>query len=302
MGATQQAEVGSRAVAAPAPARRRRRRREWFLPTFTGLVMVYLFIPVVVMALFGFNDYRGRFNLVWQGFTLEHYRSTFDIPELTESLTNSLIVAATSTVVATLLGTLVALALTRFSFRGRAPLNLLIFVPMATPEIILGVSLLALFVSFQVPRGMMTIIIAHIMFCVSYVVVTVKARTTGFDRNLEDAAQDLGATPWTSFWTVTFPLIFPGIMAAALLAFVLSIDDYVITTFLAGGTVTLPLWIYGISRFGVPAQVNVIGTIIFGIGVLYVIVSVLRARRSLADTVRALHRPPGAPRPPLPRS
>jgi spermidine/putrescine transport system permease protein len=282
MGATHQAEVGSRAVAAPAPARRRRRRREWFLPTFTGLVMVYLFIPVVVMALFGFNDYRGRFNLVWQGFTLEHYRSTFDIPELTESLMNSLTVAATSTVVATLLGTLVALALTRFSFRGRAPLNLLIFVPMATPEIILGVSLLALFVSFQVPRGMMTIIIAHIMFCVSYVVVTVKARTTGFDRNLEDAAQDLGANPWTSFWTVTFPLIFPGIMAAALLAFVLSIDDYVITTFLAGGTVTLPLWIYGISRFGVPAQVNVIGTIIFGIGVLYVIVSVLRARRAEA--------------------
>jgi spermidine/putrescine transport system permease protein len=281
MGA-QQAEVGSRAMTTPAPARRRRRRREWFLPTFTGLVMAYLFVPVIVMALFGFNDYRGRFNLVWQGFTLQHYRNTFGIPELTESLTNSLIVAATSTVVATVLGTLVALALTRFSFRGRAPLNLLIFVPMATPEIILGVSLLALFVSVQVPRGMMTIIIAHIMFCVSYVVVTVKARTTGFDRNLEDAAQDLGATPWTSFWTVTFPLIFPGILAAAMLAFVLSIDDYVITTFLAGGTVTLPLWIYGISRFGVPAQVNVIGTLIFAIGVVYVVVSVLRSRRANA--------------------
>jgi spermidine/putrescine transport system permease protein len=278
--ATERVAAGPRAVDERTPRTPRRRRREWFLPAFTALVIAYLFVPVLVMALFGFNDHAGRFNLVWQAFTLEHYRGIFDIPELTEALKNSLTVAGISTLIATIMGTMVALALTRFSFLGRPLLNLLIFVPMATPEIILGVSLLALFVSFGLARGMTTIIIAHVMFCISYVIVTVKARTTGFDRNLEDAAQDLGATPWTTFWTVTFPLIFPGILAAALLAFVLSIDDYVITTFNAGGTVTLPLWIYGISRFGVPAQVNVVGTIIFMIGVVYVALNLLRSRRA----------------------
>jgi spermidine/putrescine transport system permease protein len=137
-----------------------------------------------------------------------------------------------------------------------------------------------MFVSLNVTTGFMTILIAHIMFCISYVVVTVKARTSGLDGSLEEAASDLGATPWVTFWTVTFPLIFPGIMAAALLAFVLSIDDYVITTFNSGATLTFPLWIYGVSRFGVPAQVNVMGTIMFSIGVVYVIVSLMREKRS----------------------
>ena len=136
-----------------------------------------------------------------------------------------------------------------------------------------------MFVSLNVTTGFMTILIAHIMFCISYVVVTVKARTSGLDGSLEEAASDLGATPWMTFWTVTFPLIFPGIMAAALLAFVLSIDDYVITTFNSGATLTFPLWIYGVSRFGVPAQVNVMGTIMFSIGVVYVIVSLVREKR-----------------------
>jgi spermidine/putrescine transport system permease protein len=149
---------------------------------------------------------------------------------------------------------------------------------MATPEIVLGVSLLAMFVTVNLSRGFLTIVIAHIMFSISYVVVIVKARTSGFDPSLEDAAKDLGATPWTTFWTVTFPLIFPGILAGALLAFLLSFDDYVVTTFNAGGTVTLPLWIYGVSRFGVPAQVNVIGTLIFLIGAIYVVVALARAR------------------------
>jgi spermidine/putrescine transport system permease protein len=220
-----------------------KRRREWILPTYTGLVFAYLLVPIVVMALFGFNDYPGRFNFVWGGFTLEHYRNLFEIPELTISLKNSLLIATVSTVCATTLGSLIALALTRFRFRGRGGLNLLIFLPMATPEIILGVSLLAMFVSLNVLRGFLTIVIAHIMFSISYVVVTVKARTSGFDISLEEAAGDLGATPFTTFRTVTFPLIFPGILAAALLAFVLSVDDYVITTFNAGGTITFPLWI-----------------------------------------------------------
>ncbi|MGH2786913.1 MAG: ABC transporter permease [Actinomycetota bacterium] len=248
------------------------------LPTYTALVILYLFIPTIVMVVFGFNDFQGRFNFIWQGFTLEHYQGVLGIPDLTEALKNSLIVATISTVIATICGTGIALALTRFRFAGRSGLNLFIFLPMATPEIVLGVSLLSLFVTLNFARGMLTIIVAHVMFSISYVVVTVKARTAGFDRNFEDAAQDLGATPWTTFWTVTFPLIFPGIMAAALLAFVLSIDDYVITTFNAGGSTTLPLWIFGVSRFGLPAEVNVVGTFIFLIGVVYVLVSVYRGR------------------------
>ncbi len=263
---------------AAASASRRRPKREWILPTYTGLVIAYLLIPIVVMMLFGFNDYPGKFNFVWEGFTLDHYRNLFEIPELTQALRNSLVIAAITSVVATTLGTLIALALTRFSFRGRSSLNLFIFIPMATPEIVLGVSLLSMFVAVQFARGFLTVLIAHIMFSISYVVVTVKARTSGFDRNLEDAAQDLGASPWTTFWTVTFPLIWPGIVAAGLLAFVLSLDDYVVTVFNAGATITLPLWIFGASRFGVPALVNVIGTIIFMLGVVYVVVSLLREK------------------------
>ena len=274
-------QVGARTEqAAHKPPKRRRGKREWVLPTYTGLVLAYLFLPIVVMILFGFNDYKGRFNFTWEGFTTRWYQELFDIPELTTALQNSLLIAAVSTLIATILGTLIALAMTRHRFKGRSAMNLFIFVPMATPEIVMGAGLLSLFVTLAFPRGMLTIVIAHIMFSISYVVVTVKARTSGLDHNLEDAAQDLGATPWTTFWTVTFPLIFPGILAAGLLAFVLSIDDYVITRFVSGGEVTLPLWIYGASRIGVPGQVNVIGTLLLLIGVGYVVFSLIRIRRT----------------------
>ena len=244
------------------------RLRGAVLPAFTGLVVAYLFLPIVVMAVFGFNDVEGRFNFTWQGFTLEHWANVFSrYPALNHALVNSLIVAVTSTLVATTLGTLIGLALTRYTFRGRAPLNLLIFLPIATPEIVLGASLLALFVSVAAPLGLATVIVAHIMFNISFVIVTVRARIAGFNRALEEAAMDLGADEWTTFRKVTFPLIFPGILAAALLAFALSIDDFVITQFTAGQTVTFPLWVYGASRIGVPPQVNVMGTLIFAIGV-----------------------------------
>lgn len=267
---------------ATAGAPQQRTKREWILPTYTGLVIFYLLIPIVVMMLFGFNDYPGKFNFVWEGFTLEHYRNLFSIPELTQALRNSLVIAAITSVIATTLGTLIALALSRFRFRGRSSLNLFIFIPMATPEIVLGVSLLSMFVAVQFARGFLTVLIAHIMFSISYVVVTVKARTSGFDRSLEDAARDLGADGWTTFWTVTFPLILPGIAAGGLLAFVLSFDDYVVTAFNAGATITFPLWIYGASRFGIPAQVNVMATLIFLLGVGYVAISLLRERRRSA--------------------
>jgi spermidine/putrescine transport system permease protein len=265
--------------ALPEPARRKP-KRQWVLPTYTGLVLAYLFFPVVVMAIFGFNDYSGRFNLVWEGFTLEHYLTLDEFPELISSLRTSLIIAGVSALIATSLGTMIALALTRYVFNGRSGLNLFVFIPMATPEVVLGISLLALFVVAQVTRGLATLLIAHTMFCISYVVVTVKARTSGLDGNLEDAAQDLGATPWVTFWTVTFPLIFPGIAAAALLSAVLSIDDYVISSFIAGDVLTFPLWIYGISRFGVPGQVNVVGTLLLLVGVIYVVVNLWRSREA----------------------
>lgn len=250
------------------------------LPVFTGLVVAYLFLPIVVMIVFGFNDIQGRFNFTWQGFTLEHYSNIFGSqPRMNNALIASAIVAIVSTIVATTLGTLMGLALTRYQFRGRGPLNLLIFLPIATPEIVLGASLLALFVSAGVARDITTITIAHVMFNISYVVITVRARIAGFGRTLEEAAMDLGADEWTTFRKVTFPLIFPGILAAGLLAFAISIDDFVITQFTSGQTVTFPLWVYGASRIGVPPEVNVMGTIIFGVAVAGIVLWSLLQRR-----------------------
>ena len=256
------------------------KRRGWVLPVYTAIVLLYLFIPIAAMMLFGFNDIRGRFNFTWQGFTLDHWRDVFSLPELTEAIRNSLIIATISTVVATTLGTMIALALTRHRFRGRGSTNMFIFLPMATPEVVLGASLLSLFVTATVSRGLVTILIAHIMFNISFVVVTVKARTQGFNAEWEEAAKDLGASPWTAFRTVTFPLIFPGVLAGAVLAFALSVDDYVITLFNAGPTLTFPLWVVGASRFGVPPQVNVMGTLIFVIGVALALLAVPLQRRS----------------------
>jgi spermidine/putrescine transport system permease protein len=250
------------------------------LPAYTAIVVAYLFLPIAVMIAFGFNDNAGRFNFTWQGFTLEHYATIFTSqPRMNTALLNSLVVALASTLVATTLGTLIGLALTRYDFRGRGPLNLLIFLPIATPEIVLGASLLALFVSLGVARDILTITIAHIMFNISFVIVTVRARLAGFNRALEEASMDLGADEWTTFRKVTFPLIFPGILAAALLAFALSIDDFVITQFTAGQTVTFPLWVYGASRVGVPPEVNVMGTLIFVVAIGGIVVWSLLGRR-----------------------
>ena len=261
------------------------------LPVYTGLVVIYLFLPIVVMAVFGFNDIEGRFNFTWQGFTLDHWQNLFNrYPALNQSLINSLIVGIISTIVATTLGTLIGLALTRYEFRGRSPLNLLIFLPIATPEIVLGASLLALFVTAGVSRDLTTITIAHIMFNISFVVVTVRARIAGFDRAIEEAAMDLGADEWTTFRKVTLPLIFPGILAAALLAFALSIDDFVITQFTAGQTITFPLWVYGASRIGVPPQVNVMGTLIFLIALVGIVIWVVLQRRDMTAAPTSVER------------
>ncbi len=255
-------------------------RKGRLLPVYTGLVIAYLFVPIVVMILFGFNDPKGRFNFAWQGFTLQWYRELLDIPELTTALQNSLLIAGISTLAATILGTMVALALSRYRMRGRGALNLFVFLPMATPEIVLGVSLLSLFVTLGVARGAVTIVIAHILFSISYVVVTVRARLAGLDHSLEDAAQDLGATPWTTFWTVTFPLIFPGVLAAGMLAFVLSIDDYVITSFNNGSTITFPVFIWGAVRVAIPPQIYVIASMIFLFTLAMMLLTVWQQRRA----------------------
>ena len=251
------------------------------LPVFTGVAVLYLFLPIAVMIAFSFNDPAGRQNITWQGFTLRNYVDLWGRPDITGPMVNSLIVAVMATLISTILGTLIGMALTRYEFKGRTGLNLLIFIPMATPEIIMGASLLSLFVSIGIQRDLMTIVIAHVMFNISYVVVTVRARIAGFNRALEEAAMDLGANEWTTFRKVTFPLIFPGILAAALLAFALSIDDYVITLFVAGRSITFPLWVFGVSRLGVPPEVNVLGTLIFVVALVFIAVQIWSQRRAI---------------------
>jgi spermidine/putrescine transport system permease protein len=273
------------AAAQPVPLRRPTvgtRLGRLVLPVFTGLAVLYLFLPIAVMIAFSFNDPAGRQNITWQGFTLRNYLDVWGRPDVTGPMANSLIVAVVATLIATVLGTLIGMALTRYDFRGRNGLNLLIFIPMATPEIILGASLLSMFVSVGVQRDLPTIVIAHVMFNISYVVVTVRARIAGFNRSLEEAAMDLGANEWQTFRRVTFPLIFPGILAAALLAFALSIDDYVITSFVAGRSITFPLWVFGVSRLGVPPEVNVLGTLIFVVALVFIGVQIRSQRRAIS--------------------
>jgi spermidine/putrescine transport system permease protein len=258
------------------------------LPIFTTLAIVYLMIPIAVMILFSFNKPDGKFNYIWNRFSLDGWAHPFDWPGLGSAVVTSLTVAVLSTIIATIIGTMMGLALTRYSFHGRGALNGIIFLPMATPEIVMGASLLTLFVATALPplagsvptlypTGFLTILIAHVMFNISYVVVTVKARLSGFDRRLEEAAMDLGADELTTFWKVTFPLILPGIMAAALLAFSLSIDDFVVTNFVSGTTNTFPIWVYSIQRNALPVQINVVGSIVFLGAVGLVLVSSLRS-------------------------
>lgn len=262
---------------------------KWLLPIYTLLAVGYLALPVAVMIAFSFND-AGRSNLNWVGFSLDAWLNPLGRPGLQNAVFNSLLIAGLATLVSTILGVLIGLALVRHIFRGRAITNLLIFLPMSTPEIVMGTSLATLYVgapSLFYPLGVHTILIAHIMFNISYVVVTMKARLQGFPRHLEEAAMDLGANEWTTFWRVTFPLILPGIVAAALLAFSLSIDDYVVTSFTAGQTPTFPLFIYGSQQRGIPVQVNVIGTIIFMTAVIFVLLTTVLSRQQRPDPVDA---------------
>jgi spermidine/putrescine transport system permease protein len=250
------------------------------LNAYAALALLYLLAPIAVIIAFSFNDPRGRFNFIWQQFSLDAWKDPFGVPGIGDALLKSIEIAALSTVVATALGTLTALALVRYEFRGRAPINFFIFIPLATPEVVLGAALLSMFLNFQVGPGFATILIAHIMFNVSFVVVTVRSRLIGFDRSLEEAAQDLGATPWQTFRLVTLPLIMPGVVAAALLAFALSIDDFVITNFNAGSVVTFPIFIWGAARVAIPPQIYVIASMIFLFTLAMMLLTVWQQRRA----------------------
>ena len=262
--------------------RRRERTKGRGLHLYTWVVIAWLFLPIAVMILFGFNNTGGKFNYTWQGFTLYWYQHLFAVPDLTHALETSLSIAAINTVVATTLGTGIGLALGKYRFRGRGGVDLLLFSTIATPEVVLGSALLSLFITLNVARGYLTIVIAHVMFSIAFVAVTVRARMVGFDHSLEEAARDLGAGAWTTFRKITLPLMFPAIVAGGLLAFALSIDDYIITSFNAGQTVTFPLWVFGATRVGVPPQVNVMGTLIFLVGVAAAVTTAVATRRRAA--------------------
>jgi spermidine/putrescine transport system permease protein len=258
---------------------RRGRIGDRLLHGYTWLVVAWLASPIAVMILFGFNDKKSKSNTTWQGFTLKWYQHLFDVSDLTVALRNSLVIALVSTVITVVIGTMLGLAVGRYRFRGMGTTNFLVFAAISTPELVMGASLLSLFVSGNVPRNANTIIIAHVLFSLSFVVVTVRARVIVLDPALEEAAKDLGASAWGTFRQVTFPSILPGVLAGAMLSFALSIDDYVVTSFVNGSTVTFPLWIVGSVKTGIPPQVNVMGTLIFGVGVLIAIATAVGARR-----------------------
>ena len=244
-------------------------------------VLLYTFVPIAVVILMSFNDPDSRLIYSFDGFTLNNWLNPCEDPLMCDALKRSIGIGFLATLVSTILGTLAAFALVRWSFAFRSSTNLLIFLPMAAPEIVLGSSLLALFVSagFSGSLGFGTILIAHIMFCLSFVVVTVRSRLAGMGDTLEQAAMDLYATPRQTFWRVTFPLVFPGILGAALLSFSLSFDDFIITNLNAGTTTTFPMYVWGAAQRGVPMQVNVVGTLMFALSVVIVVGAEVNNRR-----------------------
>jgi spermidine/putrescine transport system permease protein len=281
------------ATATATPPRESVLRRFWafvrhnVLTAYAILAFTYLMLPIAVVIAFSFNNPAGRFNYTWSGFTLENWKQWDAVPGIRSALILSLEIGLIASLIATALGTLIALALVRYGFRGRGATNLLIFLPLSTPEIVLGASLLTLFLNLNFQFGFSTILIAHVMFCISFAVVTVKARLIGFDRHLEEAAMDLGANEWVTFRKVTLPLIAPAILASLLLCFAISIDDFVVTYFNAGPDTTFPLFVWGAARIGAPPQVNVIGTAIFAVAVVAMVGNVLVQMRRERSTARA---------------
>jgi len=266
-------------------SKKKRRWAKYVLPTYTVLMMFYLAAPIMVLILFSFNDIAGERNVPeWKGFTLHWWQDMFGQQDLNQSLKVSLLIAPTAAFAAAILGALIGLALGRYRFKGRGFTEFILFIAIAVPEIVLASGLANMFLSVipfnQIPKGFWTIWASHVGFTIAFVAVTVRARVSGLDRSMEDAAQDLYATPLVTFFKVTLPLILPGIVAGFILAFVLSLDDFVITNFVAYQTKTYPIWVYGATRIGIPPQVNVFGTIMFSFGVILAVVNALLQRRT----------------------
>ncbi len=276
-------EAAQRGHRAP---RRRQRRRGRGLAVYSWLVIAYLVLPIFVMVAYSFNKVTTglpQVSFSWNGFTTQWYQQWSSVPGLTSAFWLTIRLGIASTVLATIVGTLLALALVRYrppKFRGKTFVEQVMFLNIAAPEIVLGASLLGLFVTINLARGFMTLLLAHVAFSIAYVTVTVRARLAGFDRSLEEAAADLGANSWTTFQKITLPLIRPGILAGALMAFALSIDDFVTSNFVSGSAVPFPVWVYGATRVGIPPQVFVFGTAIFAVGILCAISSVVISRKN----------------------
>jgi spermidine/putrescine transport system permease protein len=253
--------------------------REHIIAILGSLVLFYMFLPIFVVLLFSFNAPTGRFNYQWVQFSTEAWTNLCAPGGMCDALRLSLLIGVLATLGAVILGTLVAFAIGRHRFRGRSATNLLIFMPMATPEVVMGSSLLTLFVALSFARGLPTILIAHVMFCLSFVVVTVKARIASLDPRLEQAAMDLYADERTAFWKVTFPLVLPGIIGASLLAFSLSFDDFIVTNFNSGSTVTFPMYVWGAAQRGTPPQINVVGSLMFLVSLAIVLIAQVVQRR-----------------------
>lgn len=270
-----------------APRRRQRRRRGGWLAVYSWLVIAYLVLPIFVMVAYSFNKVTTglpQVSFSWNGFTTQWYQQWNGVPGLTSAFWLSIRLGIASTILATVVGTLLALALVRYRpprFRGKTFVEQTMFLNIAAPEIVLGASLLGLFVTINLTRGFATLLLAHVAFSIAYVTVTVRARLAGFDRSLEEAAADLGANSWTTFQKITLPIIMPGILAGALMAFALSIDDFVTSNFVSGNVVPFPVWVYGATRVGIPPQVFVFGSVIFGIGILCAFSSIVLARRKV---------------------
>ena len=273
---TVQAGTAIAETAKATPPRSRRPFRlgvgKWGLGVYAVLAFVFLLIPIAYTIVFSFNQVR-RSNIAWRGFTFDNWLNVCDQQEVCEAFGNSILVAVIATLLATALGTAMAIALVRYRFRFRAATTLLLFLPMATPEVVLGAGLAAQFLAAGVAKGLLTIILAHTMFCISFVVVTVRARVASLDPALEEAGRDLYASPAQVFWRITFPLLLPGIIAAALLSFALSFDDFIITNFNSGAAVTFPKYVYTAATRGIPAQANVIASAVFLIAIIGVIIA-----------------------------
>jgi spermidine/putrescine transport system permease protein len=274
--------TAARETRASGPARPRRRRwTRFILPVYSWVVIAYLVFPIAVMILYSFNKVTTglpQVSFAWNGFTLQWYREWSNIPGLTSAFWLSVRLSIASTVFSTVIGTLLALALVRYQgrrFRGKTLVEQTMFLNIAAPEVVIGASLLGLFITINLARGFLTLLLAHVAFSIAYVAVTVRARMTGFDRSLEEAAADLGANSWVIFRKITFPIIMPGILAGALMAFALSIDDFVTSNFVSGAATPFPVWVYGATRIGIPPQVFVFGTAIFTVGILCAISSVI---------------------------